>query len=237
MDKLNLDHHISQQFNQDLEVARKKLMKMGGVVEQQVRDAIHSLVEADSKLAEHVVATDKEVNMMEVDLDDECTRILALRQPAASDLRFILAVTKSVNDLERIGDEASKVARQAIELTKQGEAPKGYVEIRHIGDRVVRMVQDSLDAFARLDSHAALNILKADKEVDLEYGTAVRAMITVMMEDPRTITRVMNVMWALRALERIGDHARNVAEYIIFLVEGEDTRHKGLEHVERLLDH
>lgn len=235
MDKLNLDHHISQQFNQELEEARKHLMQMGGVVEQQVRDAVRALVEADSALAEQVIKSDRRVNTMEVNIDEECTRILARRHPAASDLRFVLAVTKSVNDLERIGDEAAKVARQAVELTELGEAPKGYVEIRHIGERVSRMVLEALDSFARLDSSAALAVLKADKEVDMEYATALRAMITMMMEDPRTISREINVIWALRSLERIGDHARNVAEYVIFLVEGEDMRHKKLEHVENLV--
>ncbi|PTY35685.1 phosphate transport system regulatory protein PhoU [Saccharospirillum sp. MSK14-1] len=231
MDKMQFDKHTSTQFNAELEEARKNLMQMGGLVEQQVEDAIKALMDMDTALAQRVIETDQTVNSMEIDIDEECTRILARRHPAASDLRFVIAVTKAVNDLERIGDEASKVASHTLELADTGSGPQGYVELRHIGEQVRLMVQHSLDAFARLDADSALNVLHQDKAVDLEYGTAIRSLITTMMEDPRSISRALNVMWSLRSMERIGDHARNVAESVIFLVQGKDVRHKALEQV------
>lgn len=231
MDKMQFDKHTSTQYNAELEEARKNLMQMGGLVEQQVEDAIKALMEMDTALAQRVIETDQTVNSMEIDIDEECTRILARRHPAASDLRFVIAVTKAVNDLERIGDEASKVARHTLELADTGSGPQGYVELRHIGEQVRQMVQHSLDAFARLDADSALSVLHQDKAVDLEYGTAIRSLITTMMEDPRSISRALNVMWSLRSMERIGDHARNVAESVIFLVQGKDVRHKALEQV------
>ena len=154
--------------------------------------------------------------------------MLARRQPAASDLRLIISISKSVIDLERIGDESTKIAKRAILLSEEGEAPKGYVEIRHIGDQVRKMVQDALDAFARFDADLALAVAQHDKTVDREYKTALRELVTYMMEDPRSISRVLNVIWALRSLERIGDHARNIAELVIYLVRGTDVRHIGL---------
>jgi phosphate transport system protein len=144
---------------------------------------------------------------------------------------LVIAVTKAITDLERIGDEASKVARQAIALNRDGMAPRGYVEVRHIGNHVSKMLQDALDAFARLDIDLALTVVQTDKTVDMEYGTAMREMITFMIEDPRSITRVLNIMWSLRALERIGDHARNLAQYVIYLVKGEDVRHESLDAI------
>jgi phosphate transport system protein len=144
-------------------------------------------------------------------------------------LRLVIAVTKAITDLERIGDEATKIARQAIALNQDGAAPRGYIEVRHIGGHVSRMLQDALDAFARLDVDMANEVVQMDRTVDLEYGTAMRELVTFMMEDPRSITRVLNIMWSLRALERIGDHARNLAQYVIYLVKGEDVRHANLE--------
>jgi phosphate transport system protein len=228
-------HHISQQFNSELEQLKNHLLEMGGLVERQVGDAIKALIEADSDLAISVRANDKKINQMEVDIDEECTRIIARRQPAASDLRLVITASKAVMDLERIGDESAKIARQAIKLCDEGasEAPKGYVEIRHIGERVQRMTQDALTAFARLDVDAALAVAQEDKNVDREYESAMREMITFMMEDPRSIKRVMNVIWSLRALERIGDHARNIAEGVIYLVKGKDVRHLTIDEMQR----
>jgi len=233
MDKLHLDQHISNKFNEELEEARKHLMQMGGMVEQQVTNSIIAVIEADSTLAQSIRDRDESVNDMEVDIDEECARILALRHPAASDLRFVLAVTKAVNDLERIGDEASKIAKQAIELTENGAAPKGYIEIRHIGNLVVNMLKKALDAFARSDAELALEVLQEDKVVNLEYSSAMREMVTLMMEDPRMISRALNVMWALRSLERIGDHSQNICEYVIYLVKGKDVRHIKLSKVKK----
>lgn len=225
--------HISQQFNEELEQVKNRLLEMGGLVEQQLTDAILSLINADSEMAQKVIDADKKINLMETDLDEECTGILARRQPAASDLRLVISVMRAVNDLERVGDEAAKIAKLAIKLCEEGEAPKGYVEIRHIGDRVIKMTQAALTAFARLDAESALKVAREDKEVDLDYASAMRELVTCMMEDPRSISRVLSVMWSLRALERIGDHARNIAEDVIYLVKGKDVRHSSLDEMEK----
>ncbi|MGK0440550.1 MAG: phosphate transport system protein [Pseudohongiellaceae bacterium] len=221
-------HHISQQFNTELDTAKTHMLEMGGLVEKQVSDAVASLLAGDTGMAEEVKKRDDLINDMDVSIDDECTRILARRQPAASDLRLVLAISKAVNDLERIGDEAGKIATQAMKLAESGEASRGYVEIRMIGEHVGRMVHDALDAFARLDVERALAVAKEDKRVDAEYGTAVRSVVTYMMEDPRSISSMLNVLWSLRSLERIGDHARNIAEHVIYLVKGKNVRHVGL---------
>ncbi|WP_134620798.1 phosphate signaling complex protein PhoU [Pseudomonas aeruginosa] len=228
INKDSLTHHISQQFNAELEDVRSHLLAMGGLVEKQVNDAVNALIDADSGLAQQVREIDDQINQMERNIDEECVRILARRQPAASDLRLIISISKSVIDLERIGDEASKVARRAIQLCEEGESPRGYVEVRHIGSQVQKMVQEALDAFARFDADLALFVAQYDKTVDREYKTALRELVTYMMEDPRAISRVLNIIWALRSLERIGDHARNIAELVIYLVRGTDVRHIGL---------
>jgi phosphate transport system protein len=228
MDITSHTHHISQQYNIELDAIRTHLSEMGGMAQRQVVDAIASLVDADIAKAEQVVRADSTVNSMEISIDEECVRILARRQPAASDLRLVIAVTKAITDLERIGDEASKIARQSIALTNEGTAPRGYVEVRHIGGQVSKMLQDALDAFTRLDMDLAMEVVKMDRTVDMEYSTAMRELVTYMMEDPRSISRVLNIMWTLRALERIGDHSRNLAQYVIYLVKGEDVRHSNL---------
>lgn len=231
IDKDVHSHHISQQFNAELDTVKTHMLEMGGLVEKQVRDAITALIEGDSQSAETVKVNDQQINSMEVSIDEECTRILARRQPAASDLRLVIAISKAVIDLERIGDEAGKIATQAIQLSESGESPRGYKEIRHIGNHVGFMVRDALDAFARFDVDMALAVAKEDKLVDEEYGTAVRSIITFMMEDPRSISQMINVIWALRSLERIGDHARNIAEHVIYLVKGRDVRHFGIKEM------
>ena len=225
-------HHISQQFNADLEEIKANMLEMGGMVEKQLADAIDAIITADSGLAQLVREDDATINAMEIKIDEECNRILVRRQPAASDLRLVLTIIKTVNDLERIGDESAKVAKLAIELTEQGESSKGYIEIRHIGERVRKMVYTALDAFARYDLDAALQVAREDVSVDVEYSTTMREMITYMIEDPRSITRVLNVIWALRSLERIGDHAKNIAEHVVYLVKGTDVRHLGLSGLE-----
>lgn len=233
--KDNYGQHISQQFNAELEEIRSDFLAMGGLVEKQVADAIVSLLDADSQLATEVQAKDRQINSMETQLDEDLVRILARRQPAASDLRFIIAIGKSITDLERIGDEAAKVARYALALTEEGESPRGYVEARHIGSQVRIMLHDALDAFARFDTDLAFQVMQADGAIDTEYKTAMRALVTYMMEDPRAISRVMNVIWVLRSLERIGDHARNISEQLIFLVKGADVRHTSYELVRQRL--
>lgn len=236
MDKLHLDQHISRQFNTDLEDLKTQLLEMGGIVEQQIEDAVKAIETADGELAERVIVIEKEVDQREIQLDENATQVLARRQPAASDLRMVIAVIKTIRDLERMGDEAQKIAKMAIALNEDGEAPRGYVELRHIGSSVLKMVNATLDAFARFDVNSALQVARDDKNVDREYKTAMREMVTYMMEDPRSITRVLNIMWALRSLERIGDHARNIAEHIIYLVEGLDVRHISIKEMEKQLN-
>ncbi|SOC24418.1 PhoU-like phosphate uptake regulator [Alloalcanivorax xenomutans] len=232
MDRTYFGQHSSSQFNEALESIRNHLMEMGGLVEKQVVDALDALLRADSDLAEKVMQAEDKVDKLEIQIDEECARVLALRQPAASDLRLIIAVTKAVSDLERIGDESAKIAAMALQLSEEGESPRGYVEVRHIGNHVRNMLRDSLDAFARFDADKALDVAAEDNEVDLEYRSAMRSLVTFMMEDPRAISRVLNIIWSLRALERIGDHARNIAEQVIFLVKGKDVRHISMDEME-----
>lgn len=233
MDNLNLDQHISRQFNADLEELKTQLLEMGGLVEQQTIDAVTAITSADSDLAEKVLVVEDEVDNREVTLDENCTMVLARRQPAASDLRMVLAVAKINRDLERMGDEAQKVAKMAIHLNEHGEAPRGYVELRHIGTLVHQMVIMALDSFARFDVDLAVKVAHEDKKVDQEYKSAMRELATYMMEDPRSISRVLNIIWSLRALERIGDHAANIAEHVIYLVKGLDVRHISVKEMER----
>ncbi len=237
MDKMHLDQHISQQFNDDLEQLREHLLAMGGIVEGQVEDAVRAIETADTGLAEKVLQVEEQVDREEIELDEECTAILVRRQPAASDLRLVLMVTKANRDLERIGDEANKIAKMAIAISDQGgTSPRGYVELRHIAKSVQKMVAMSLDAFARFDVYEAFKVVQADRQVDQEYRSAMRELMTYMMEDPRSISRVMNIIWALRALERIGDHARNISEHVIYLVRGMDVRHTSLQEIEQKLE-
>lgn len=235
LDNTGYTTHISQKFNHDLEELKSKILEMGGMVEKQVVNAVTSLIEGNTSLAEEVRSIESDINDFELALDEECTRILALRHPAASDLRMVIAVSKTITDLERIGDESNKIAKMAIALVDEGGAPRGYVQTRHIGNLVRVMVQQALDAFARFDVSAAFNVAREDKSVDLEYEAAMRQLVTHMMEDPRSISRVLKVVWALRALERIGDHARNIAEHVIYLVKGKDIRHRNLEQVQQQL--
>jgi phosphate transport system protein len=217
--------HISGQFNAELEAVRNHLLEMGGRVEAAVARAVETLLARDSGEAEAVIAADEEVNAMEVRIDEECSRILARRQPAASDLRLVIAVAKVTTDLERVGDEATKIARQAITLSEQAPARSGSPEVRRIGKHVGAMLRSALDAFARQDVAMAVNVVVDDEGVDSEYHSAMRSLVTFMMEDPRNIGPILNELWALRALERIGDHAANIAEQVIYLARGLDVRH------------
>ncbi|MFV0278284.1 MAG: phosphate signaling complex protein PhoU [Parahaliea sp.] len=217
--------HISAQFNAELEAVKNHLLEMGGLVEQQVGKAVEALLGRDSGLAEETIKGDQLVNRLEISIDEECSRILARRQPAASDLRLVFAIAKVTTDLERIGDEATKIARQAVRLSEEGASPSNFVEIRHIGGHVGVMLRKALDAFARLDVGMAVETIVSDRSVDSEYATAMRSLLTFMMEDPGTIGPVINEMWALRSLERVGDHASNICEHVVYLVRGLDVRH------------
>jgi len=225
METTDLSHHILSRFNADLEGIRSSVLKMGGLVEQQLHDGIHALVNGDSRLGEEVARLDHKVNAMEVAIDEDCSRILATRNPTASDLRLIVAVIKTITDLERIGDEAEKLGHIAARLASMDRPSDRYRELKHIGELVSDMVHGALDAFARFDTDAAVAVARRDRLVDEEYEAIQRQCITFMMEDPRSIKRVMNVTWCARSLERIGDHAKNICEYVIYMVQGRDVRH------------
>ena len=226
-------HHISRQYNAELEEIRSRVLQMGGLVEQQIEQALTALVTADTRLGEAVIMGDTKVNDLEVTIDEECQQIIARRQPAASDLRLVIAVIKTITDLERIGDEAEKIARMAVRLANAERPKNNYAELQLLGNQVRTMVRDALDAFARMDTQAALRTAHEDQQIDQQYESIIRQMITFMMEDPRTITRALDVIWAARALERIGDHAHNICEYIIYLVKGKNVRHTSLEKIEQ----
>ena len=226
MAKMSFENHIMKQFDEELEEIRTRLMEMGGKVEQQLQNAILAISDANSQLAEQVILGDQSIDAMEVDIDEACILIIARRQPAASDLRLVMMVTKAVNDLERIGDEARKIANHAIILSEESETSAGYPEVRHIATSVTKVLAHALDAFARFDAEAAIRTIEEDKQVDLDYKTALREVATYMMEDPRSISRAINILWVLRSLERIGDHAKNLCEQIVFVVKGKDIRHR-----------
>ena len=232
MDKLHLDQHISHQFNKELEDIRNKVMKMGGLVEQQVTDGLRALLEADHDLATEVAQKDFEVNSLEVEIDEECTQVLARRQPAASDLRLMVTVIKVITDLERIGDEAEKLGRFTRDLTAQSaEMPSYRKELRHLGELVKSMLHDTLDAFARMDVDAALQIALRDDDVNREYETLERLLGTHLVEDPRQVSNLFKITWCARALERIGDHSVNICEYVVYMVKGRDIRHTSFDKI------
>jgi len=226
MPKMSFENHIMTQFDEELEEIRTQLMEMGGKVEQQLKNSIQAVIKADSSLAEEVIREERLVDEMEVDIDEACILIIARRQPAASDLRFVMMVTKAINDLERIGDEARKIANHAVILSEQDGLSQGYKEVRHLGDSVSSMLANALDAFARFDVDAAMKTLEEDVQVDLDYKSALRELVTYMMEDPRSISRAINILWVVRSLERIGDHSKNLCEQIVYVVKGKDIRHQ-----------
>jgi phosphate transport system protein len=230
-----LTHHISSRYNADLERLRSSVLEMGGLVERQLTQAIGGITEPDSKVMLRVAQEELKVNQLERSIDEDCSRILATRGPAASDLRLIITILKTITDLERIGDEGEKVAAIAGRLATRERPNNRYRELRNLGDLVIEMVHDTLDAFARFDTALALQVLRRDRIVDDEYEAIHRQNITFMMEDPRLIGRALDVMWVVRALERIGDHAKNICEYLIYMVHGKDVRHTKLEEIEKEL--
>jgi phosphate transport system protein len=232
MEKSRLSHHISRQFNEELEDLRNKVLAMGGLVEQQIDNALKALSASDMDLAEDVITQDYQVNALEVAIDEECIQVLARRQPTASDLRLVVAVIKTITDLERIGDQAERVGRMAIQLSGEERPNNQYSELRHLGEQVRNMLHDALNAFARMDAEAAVEVARQDLQVDREYEGIMRQMLTHMMEDPRNVKRTLDIMWSARALERIGDHSCNICEYIIYFVKGKDVRHTSLEAME-----
>ena len=230
-----LTHHISSRYNEDLERLRGSVMEMGGLVERQLVQAIGALTEPDSRVMVRVAQEELQINQLERSIDEDCSRILATRGPTASDLRLIITILKTITDLERMGDEGEKIAAIGARLAQRERPTGSYRELRNLGELVVEMVHDTLDAFTRLDTKMALEVVRRDRTVDEEYEAIHRQNITFMMEDPRSIRRALDVMWVVRSLERIGDHAKNVCEYIIYLVHGKDVRHTRIEEIEREL--
>jgi len=230
-----MTEHISKQYDQDLEAIRSRALQMGGLVESQVRSAVAGYLTGDPERTDSAIASDTKVNDLERALDDDLRTVIVRRQPAASDLRLIMAVSKTVTDLERIGDEAAKIARIAREI--HASPTKGALArlnmINHVSEVSIGMLRRSLDAFARLDAAAAARVIGEDATIDAEFHAIVRQLITFMMEDPRTISASINVIWVAKAIERIGDHAKNIAEQTIYIVKGTDVRHTPLEQVER----
>ncbi|HTY99733.1 MAG TPA: phosphate signaling complex protein PhoU [Rhodocyclaceae bacterium] len=228
-----MTEHIAKQFDLDLENIRTRVLQMGGLVEQQIIKAMRALEDGDQLLAEQVIDNDHDVNRHEVELDEACTHVIARRQPTASDLRTVMMVVKTITDLERIGDEAKKIAKMSKAIL-EGDMPfVPPVALSHVSDLAVEMLRKALDAFARTDLTAAAQVVRQDKEVDREFKSIMRQLITFMMEDPRTISRAIELLFIAKSIERIGDHAKNVSEYVVYMAKGRDVRHIGIDAIER----
>jgi phosphate transport system protein len=224
-------HHISQQFNKELRELRNQVLNMGGLVEEQVTNALLALTSNDHEVAKEVYSNDYKINALEVAIDEECTRILAIRQPTASDLRLVMSVIKTIADLERIGDQAERISHMVLQMPTDAHG-RHFAAIRHLGKHVQKMLHDTLDVFARIDVETALKVMHEDQKVDQEFDSISRQLITYMMEDSRTIPIVLNILWSARALERIGAHSRNICEHLIYFAKGKDVRHISLKQVE-----
>ena len=226
--------HTLKQFDAELETIRALVLQMGGLVEEQTVRAMDALTGGNTQLAARVVEDDHRVNALEVAIDEECSTIIARRQPAAGDLRMIMMVVKTITDLERIGDEAAKIARmtQLIYESDRRYIPRA-VEVKHVADTALGMLRNALDAFARLDLAVAAKVVRQDERVDDEFRLIIRQLITFMMEDPRTISHAIEILFIAKAIERIGDHAKNMSEYVVYMVKGKDVRHTSVEAIER----
>ncbi len=231
-----MPEHTSKQFDAELEDVRTRVLQMGGLVEEQIRRAVDALGSGDMQEIDLVQANDHRVNAMEVDLDEACSHIIARRQPAAGDLRLIIAVIKTITDLERIGDEAEKIARMAKLIHEAERMHLPRLEIKHVANLALGMLRKALDAFARLDVAAAQQVVEQDEAVDSEFRSILRQLITFMMEDPRTISRCLEILFVAKALERIGDHSKNMAEYVVYMVEGRDVRHMRADAIGRAVN-
>jgi phosphate transport system protein len=229
------NEHISKKFDAELEAVRSRVLQMGGLVEQQIMRAMEVLAYGDLKLADQVVADDHRVNAMEVGIDEDCTQIIAKRQPTASDLRMVMAVVKTITDLERIGDEAQKIARMAKHIHEtDARMNNRLADVRYACNIALDMLKTSLDAFARLDVSGAAKVVRMDEEVDERFRAILRQLVTFMMEDPRTISPSIDILFIAKAIERIGDHAKNMSEYVVYLVKGKDVRHISTEELEKV---
>jgi len=232
MDNSIIGQHISERFNQELEDIRNKVLMMGGLVERQIQLAVEAYTTGNMELAEQVIKQDNDVDELEVAIDQECTQILALRQPTAFDLRLLIAVIKIIHEIERVGDKAERIAEMAIKLAGIGNKIPHH-ELEHMSDLIKGMLHDALDAFARMTLENVPDITLMDEKVDREYDNILRQLITRMMEDPRNITQTLDVLWTIRALERIGDHACYICEHLVYMINGEDVRHLSHEELEK----
>ncbi len=231
MTDLHLGQHISRQFNAELEDVRSKVLYMGGLVEEQLANALRVLVNDEVELARDVINADSAVNSLEVDIDEECTRIVARRQPAATDLRLVMTVSKTINDLERIGDEAKRVAKMSRKDMDGALRDDVRTDLEFMGSLVRDMLRQVLDAFARTDVDTAILVVKSDKKVDKRYKKVIKKLIKQMGKDPDTIPGTLNIMWAARSLERLADRCQNIAEHVIYMVLGMDVRHIRLDDI------
>ncbi|AET89692.1 MULTISPECIES: phosphate signaling complex protein PhoU [Caballeronia] len=228
------DKHLSSQFDADLNAVSSKVLEMGGLVESQIIAAMQALNEFDIGIADQVIAAEVRLNTMEVEIDEECSNIIARRQPAARDLRLLMAISKTITNLERAGDEAEKIAKRVKRINEDGAGRTvNIAEIKLSGEMAVSILRRALDAFARLDTVAAAQIVRDDKAIDDEFRAFVRKLVTYMMEDPRTISAGLDYLFIAKAVERIGDHAKNIAEFIIYIVKGTDVRHISRDQLER----
>jgi len=230
------DKHLSTQFDSELNEVSRQVMELGGMVELQIRKAIGALSQFSIDIANEVAVSEVQVNAMEIQIDHELSSIIARRQPTAIDLRLLIAISKITANLERVGDEAEKIARMVLLIIESG-APRSLpsIELKVASDMASNQLRQALDAFARLDVEAALAIMKEDYLIDREFDGFVRKLITYMMEDPRTISASLNLLFLAKSIERIGDHAKNIAELIIYVVKGTDVRHTSMEQVESVL--
>ncbi len=230
------EKHLSTQFDSELTSVSSQVMELGGLVESQIRQAIYALQHFSMEVAHEVSANEARVNAMEIEIDRDLSSIIARRQPTARDLRLLIAISKTTANLERVGDEAEKIARMVRSIIESGN-PRALpsLELRYAADLASGLLNKALDAFARLDVNAALSILKEDDLIDREFDGFVRKLITYMMEDPRTISASLDLLFLAKAIERIGDHAKNIAEFIIYVVKGEDVRHSSLDRIESVI--
>ena len=235
MRKFNPEGHTAHQFDIELNDVKNKVMNMGGLVESMVHNGLEALLTMNPEMGRQVSVDDHRANQFELDIDEDCTRILARRQPAASDLRLVLTIIKTISDLERIGDEAEKLGRISVKLSGESDVPNYYKDLRHLGEHVKTMLREALDAFTRMDVEAAFRTAAKDEAIDQEYGNISRLLISHMMENPRNVSHALDMSWCTRSLERIADHACNICEYVIYLVEGKDIRHANLDDMRKKL--
>lgn len=233
---LNITGHISKRYNKELEEVRCLLIEMGELVIKQVEDGLSCLLRLDKDLAQQVIANDKKVNQFEMKIDEACTHILATRQPAASDLRLIICVIKTITDVERIGDEAAKLGRNALKIINSEQDLRQFNELKHLGEQVIDNLRQAIKAYANLNIESALQVIQEDEQTNVEFDNLSRLLITKMMENPREIKNALRITWCARALERIGDHGKNICEYVVFLVKGKDVRHSSADEIKQTLE-